>query len=288
MPNRIDTGQHRIDRVLARCDPIHRRVPASPGLEAAFDLVTAAIASQPRRRTRRLLRTPRAMLAFVAAVGLLGAGVAAATGLFIPTRTHGLIMGRGVGELINVDGTDFRQVALQISSDIPYPPGYRSWRIAVISSEYKDQQDACLPGPIPGCMPKMPAGQLHGAFAASAFGAWVLDWRHAIMTGRAAAAGRAARVISGALHWKAVSAEDPHPSMSVPGDMGSTHPSEFGWMIPIIQAVRTGELARVDHAIVRDAFDGGQFSIAVDTGLGIERRGLAGQTLLTYLERHGR
>jgi hypothetical protein len=109
-----------------------------------------------------------------------------------------------------------------------------------------------------------------------------------MMTGRTAVAAGDARVISGALRWKAVSAEDPHPSMSVPGDMGSTHPSEFGWMIPIMQAVGTGELARVDQAIVRDAFDGGQFSISVTIGLGIERLGLVGQSLLSYLERHGR
>jgi len=288
MADRIGNRQHRIDRMLAGCDPIHGRVPASPGVAAAFDLMTASIVSQPRRRARRIVATPRAMLAFVVAVGLLGAGAAAATQLFIPTRTHGLIMGRGVGALINVDGSDFRQVALQISSDIPYPQGYGSWRDAVISREYQDQQDACMPGPIPGCMPKMPAGQLRGAFAASAFGAWVLDWRHAMMTGRTAAAAQDARVISGALRWKAISAEDPHPSMSVPGDTGTTHPSDFGWMIPIIQAVGTGELARVDQALVGDSFDGGQFSISVSIGMGIERFGLVGQALLSYLERHGR
>jgi hypothetical protein len=135
MPDRITNSQHRVDRMLEACDPIHRRVPASPGVDAAFDLMSASIASQPRRRTRRIVRTPRAMLAFVAVLGVMGAGAAAATKLFIPTRTHGMIMGRGAGELINVDGTHFRQVARQISSNIPYPHGYGSWRNAVISWE---------------------------------------------------------------------------------------------------------------------------------------------------------
>jgi hypothetical protein len=286
MPDRIDNGQHRIDRMLAGCDPIHRRVPASPGVEAAFDLMTASIASRPRRRIRRIARTPRSMLAFVAALGLLGAGAAAATNLFIPTRTRGPIMGGGVGALINVDGTDFRQVALQVSSDVPYPQGYGPWRNAVIRWDYQNQQDACMP-PTPGCMPKMPVAQLHGDFAASAFSAWVVDWRHDMMTGRAAAAARDARVISGALRWEAIKAEDPHPRLSVPGDMGSTHPSEFGWMIPITQAIATGEVARVNHAIIRDGSYGGQFWVWAAVSMGLRRLPLSGQSLLTNLDRRG-
>jgi hypothetical protein len=196
-------------------------------------------------------------------------------------------MGHGAGALINVDGTDFRQVALQISSDVPYPRRYGSWRNSVIPWEYRNQQDACGPGPVAGCMPKMPAVDLHGEFAASAFAAWVLDWRHAMVTGRTATAASDARVISGVLRWRAITAKDPHPRMSVPGDMGSSHPSEFGWMIPIIHAVGSGEPARVDRAIKRDEFNGGQFSLWVDVGLGIDRLSLVGQSLLSYLERTG-
>ena len=107
-------------------------------------------------------------MVFVAALGLLGAGAAGATKLFIPARTSGRLMNGRVGALINVDGTDFRQVALPISADIRYPDTYRSWRAAVIPFDYQNQQDACMP-PRPGCMPKMPASQLHGDFAASAF-----------------------------------------------------------------------------------------------------------------------
>lgn len=288
MPDRIDSAQHRIDRLLAAGDPIHRRVPGSPGLEAAFDLMTASIASQPRRRRRRVVWTPRAVLAVVAAVGLLGAGAAAATKLFIPSRTRGPIMGGGVGALINVDGTNFRQVALQVSSDIPFPRGYGSWRDAVIPWDHQNQQDACGPGPVPGCMPKMPVGQLHGDFAASAFSAWVLDWRRDKMAGRAVAAARDARVIAAVLHWPAIRAEDPHPRLSVPGDMGSTHPSPFGWMIPVIRAVATGRVIRVDQAIVRDGRYGGQFWLWTAVGMGMKRLPLDGQSLLTFIDHHNR
>ncbi len=205
---------------------------------------------------------------------VLSAGVAvAATQLFIPTHTReyppkGMITGGGPGELLNLDGTEFRQIALQISSDIPYPAGYGSWRDSVISFEYEAQ---CPHGPSGRCpwTPRVPAGALHGVFAASAFCAWVLDWRHDMMTSRHAAAAGDARVISGALRWKAVTAWDPHPSLAVPGDMGTTHPSVFGWMIPFIQAVRTGDLARADQAIVSDAKYGGEFALWVNTGLGL-------------------
>jgi hypothetical protein len=228
------------------------------------------------------------------AFAVLGAGVAvAATQLFVPTHTReypprGMIEGGGPGELLNLDGTAFRQIALQISSDIPYPAGYGSWRNSVISFEYEAQCPRGRTGRCPSS-PRVPAGALHGVFAASAFCAWVLDWRHDVMTGRQAAAARDARVISGALRWKAVTDWDPHPSMSVPGDEGTTHASTFGWMIPFIRAVGTRDLARVDQAIVSDARYGGQFALWVNTGLGLNLRlGLVGRPLLSYLDRHGR
>jgi hypothetical protein len=291
MAGRRAIEDDRFDRMLRACDPIRGRVPAGPGIGAAFDSMSARIVSEPRRAPRRwrLGNRPRAALAGIAAFALLGAGVAvAATQLFVPTHTHeyppkGMIVGGGPGELLNMDGTDFRQIALKMSSDIPYPAAYGSWRDYVISMEYQTQ---CHPrGPTGRCewTPRVPAGQLHGAFAASAFDAWVLDWRHDMMTGRQAAAARDARVISGALHWKAVTDWDPHPSTSVPGDGGTTHPSTFGWMIPFIQAVGAGYLAGVDRLILSDRY-GGPFASSVPVAL---RLNLAGRTLLSYLDRHG-
>jgi hypothetical protein len=296
MSDRRASEDDRLDRMLRACDPLRGRVPAGPGIGAAFDSMTAGIVSEQRRAPRRwrFARRPRGAIAGVVAFAVLSAGVAvAATQLFVPTHTHqyvpkGMAVGGGPGELLNLDGTDFRQIALRIASDIPYPAGYGSWRNSVISFEYEAQ---CHRGPTGRCQwtPRVPAGALHGAFAASAFCAWVLDWRHDMMTRRQAAAAAESRVISGALRWKAVTAWDPHPSWSVPGDGGTTHPSEFGWMIPFIQAVRTGDLAGVDQAIVSDATYGGQFALWVNTGLGLNLRlGLVGRPLLSYLARHGK
>jgi hypothetical protein len=291
MSDRRANENDRLDRLLRASDPSRGRAPAGPGIGGAFDSMSGLIVSEPRRapRRRRFANRPRVVLTGIAAAALLGAGVAvAATQLFVPTYTHvyppkGMIVGGGPGELLNLDGSHFRQIALQVSSDIPYPAGYGSWRDSVISMEYQLQ---CHPrGPTGRCFstPRVPAGQLHGAFAAAAFDAWVLDWRHDMLTGRQAAAARDARVISGALHWKAVTAWDPHPSTSVPGDMGTNHPSTFGWMIPFIEAVRGGDPARVNQLILSERY-GGPFASSVPLP---PRLNLAGRPLLTYLDRHG-
>ncbi len=85
-----------------------------------------------------------------------------------------------------------------------------------------------------------------------------------------------------------VKAEDPRPRLSVPGDMGSAHPTAFGWMIPIIRAVGTGELARVNHAILRDGSYGGQFWLWAAVGMGLKESPRYGHSLLTDLDRRAR
>lgn len=295
MPDQQLSQKDRLDRALRACDPIADQGPSGPGIEAAFGEMSALIVSESRRAPRRwrLTQRPRAALAGIAAAVLLGGGAAvAATNVFVATHTNryppkGMVAGGGPGELLAVGGTDFSQVAVQISSDIPYPAAYESWRQSVVSAEYALQQHACPPGAPAGCTPQMPSGALHYAFAASAFTAWVLDWRHNMMAGQQAAAASDARVISEASSWPAVTAWDPHPSMSVPGDMGTTHPSQFGWTIPFIHAVGAGDQAGVGQAIVSDANDGGQFAWWVNVGMGLDLKlGLVGQPLLTYLNDH--
>ena len=196
MADRRAREDDRFDRTLRACDPIRGRVPAGAGIAAAFDLMSALISSEARRAPQRWRRRsrPRAAVAGVVAFALLGAGASvAARQLFVPTGTHeyppkGMIVGGGPGEILNMAGTDFRRIALKISSDIPYPAAYGAWRDSVISMGYEVQ---CLPRAGSGrCQwtPRVPAGALHGAFEASAFDAWVLAWRHDTMTGRHAAA----------------------------------------------------------------------------------------------------
>jgi hypothetical protein len=133
----------------------------------------------------------------------------------------------------------------------------------------------------------MPSGALHEAFAASAFAAWVLDWRHNHAAGDTAAAATDAATIAQAASWPAVTAWDPHPSTSVPGDGGTTSPSVFGWTIPFSKAIAANDTAAVDQAIVNDANLGGQFAWWVNVGMGLNlNEGLVGQPLLNYLNDH--
>ncbi len=160
--------------MLRACDPILGRAPADSGLGAAFDSMIGSIVSEPRHTPRRrwFAKRPRATLAGVAALVVLSASAAvAATQLFVPTYSHqyvpkGMAVGGGPGELLYIDGTDFRQIALRLSSDIPYPNGYASWRDDVISSQRQLQPcvDPSTPGgrdssaSRPGCKPKVSSG----------------------------------------------------------------------------------------------------------------------------------
>jgi hypothetical protein len=252
----------RLDNMLRAGDPIHGRVPASSGVETALELIGAAIVGQPRRqRRRRLARTPRASLAFAATILSL-AGAAAATTLFVNAHTGQYPKNRaevrmgGPGEYLNVNGTNFRQVALLVSDGVPYPAGYATWREWVVRM-YGGPQP-CPPASPRGCKMEVSTGALRGWFAMSAFTAWVVDWREAMLAGDQARAVRDAQAIGGALRWNAVTAEDPHPSISVPGDMGTTHTTLFGWMIPFIHAVHAGDRPRVD-ALILSARYGGNF-----------------------------
>jgi hypothetical protein len=151
----------------------------------------------------------------------------------------------GPGEELNPAGGDFRAVALRIATDIPWPDGYVSWRDSLISNEIK-RADGGLGS----------SGALHGWFAMSAFCAWVLDWRHAEITGDTNTVDQATQVISEAPSWKAVTNEDPHPDPTVPGDMGSIQSTLFGWMLPYRDAVLAGNRARVEHLLVTGYYQG--------------------------------
>jgi hypothetical protein len=145
----------------------------------------------------------------------------------------------GPGEALNPAAPDFREVALEVAADIPYPTGYESWRDFLISDEIRTNDGDGL----------VSTGALHGWFAASAFCAWVQMWRQADLASDAAAAERAARVVASATGWKAVTDEDPNPDPSVTGDAGSTQYTLFGWMLPYRDAVLAGDRARVEHLL---------------------------------------
>jgi hypothetical protein len=236
----------RVDELLAAIDPVKRSVVDSPAVASALDDLGAAVTGRSRsphaggRRGRRM-RRPRAVIVLGLAVIAVGSAVAAGavlsahTGSF-PTKAEEA-MG-GPGEALNPAAPDFREVAFQVASDIPYPAGYESWRDFLISDEIRTGGDGLVS-----------TGALHGWFAASAFCGWVHTWRQAELAGDAGAAARAAQVVSEAPGWKAVTDEDAHPDPSVTGDGGSTRYSLFGWMLPYRAAVLAGDRAHVEDLL---------------------------------------
>jgi hypothetical protein len=106
---------------------------------------------------RQTDRLDRMLSARDPALASLVGGAAAARTLFVNTHTHTYaprwaIAGAGPGEILDTRGTNFRQVALASSADIPYPSGY--------ASSWREQYSASAPRPTRGGCPV-------GRFAAS-------------------------------------------------------------------------------------------------------------------------
>jgi len=244
--------------LLRHCDPVATARLLDEGLEEALDAVAREITCRSRRVTHRPSH-PRLKLAIVVAVLVaLAGGVATAavvlrahTGLF-PSKSEVPI--GGPGEELNPAASDFRSAALAAASDIPYPAGYDSWREWVLTEQAPKTETA--PGGAGFAAGLVTTGALRGWFAASAFCAWVDDWRQATITGDAQAVDRAAETIAAAPRWKAVTAEDPNPSPSAPNDPGAQPGTLFGWMLPYRDAVLAGDRGRVEQLLVSGYGDG--------------------------------
>lgn len=249
--------------VVEASDPVRRSALSGEDIEAALDEIGAAIVRLPGRETRRLSPSPRrAVLVVAAALIAIGAGVATAavvfgahTGLF-PTPTEQAI--GGPGEELNPAAPDFNAVALQIASDIPYPKGFASWRDWIVKAE-APASNVTRPGDATSPFPAglVTTGALHGWFAASAFCAWVQDWRRSSIAGDAPAAAHAAQTIAQAPSWTAVTDEDPHPDPSAANDPGAASGTLFGWMLPYRDAVLAADGTRVDH-LLTTGYGGGR------------------------------
>ena len=153
----------------------------------------------------------------------------------------------GPGEALNPAAHDFRAVALQIASDIPYPEGYESWRDFLIANEIRLADQGGLES----------TGALHGWFAASAFCAWVQSWRQAAIAGDPSSMAQAAQTIAQAPGWKAVTDADPHPDPSAANDPGAERGTLFGWMLPYRDAVLASDRARVER-LLATGYGGGK------------------------------
>lgn len=245
-------------------DPVERAALASEGIEHALDEIGIAISSQPERPARNRSLAARSRVLVVAATMLaIGAGVAASavvfgahTGLF-PTKAERVI--GGPGEALNPAASDFRAAALRVAADVPYPKGYASWREWVLKTQIPVGGVGTNPDgsttPFPAGL--VSTGALHGWFAASAFCAWVQNWRRAGVAGDANASTQSAQMIAQAPSWRAVTAEDPHPDPAATNDPGAASGSLFGWMLPYRDAVLAGDRTRVDQ-LLATGYGGGQ------------------------------
>ncbi len=236
-----------LDLVVRRTDPIlgwrlNDEGVASSLEDVGLQILQNVSPARPRQR-RRALRAPRRLVVFV--VMLLGvSGVAAAaTGVFVNAQTHRYLHGwerraAGPGEILNSAGTNYDQVVLRDTAGISYPASYASWRdFAVRASRPRAK---CPSGSPPGCTVNISTGLVEAEVAESAFAAWVLDWRHAKITGSRAAVPQAAAVITEAPHWKAIT------------DFDATAHGYFSYLRPFVRAVKAGNLSEVDRLIASD------------------------------------
>ena len=248
--------------LLEACDPVGRSALVSEEIERALDEIGAAITSRPPRAARRRsMGTRYRVLVLAAAMLAIGAGAAtgtvvfgAHTGLF-PTEEEEAV--GGPGEALNPAAPDFRGVALQISSDIPYPDGYDSWREWVLETQVLDSETSPGDSESPFSAGLVSTGALRGWFAASAFCAWVQSWRQASIAGDANETAQTAQAIAQAPDWKAVTDEDPRPDPTARNDPGAETGTLFGWMLPYRDAVLAGDRAHVEY-LLATGYGGGR------------------------------
>lgn len=243
-----------LNAFLKAGDPVEPSALSGDGVESALDEIGAEITGRSRRansrRTRRLsMSKPRAALVIgFATIGISaavagGSQLSAHTGHFLPKK---YIPTGGPGEALYPGAPDFRDVALGLSSDIPFPEGYESWRDALIADEIRQAEPNNLET----------SGALRGWLAMSAYCAWVLDWRHADIAGDTTAAATATQTVSEAPKWKAITDEDPHLDPAATGEDGKSRVSLFGWMLPFRDAVLAGDRAQVEHLLITEEHAG--------------------------------
>lgn len=247
--------------LLRQCDPLASTPVATPEVEDALAEIAQAIMRQPRQPRqprRRMFAPPLRVAVVVAAVGLLIGGVATAavtlrahTGLF-PSKAE--VPMSGPGEQLNPAAPDFNAEALKLAADIPYPAGYESWREWVLTVQFPKADIGS--GGTKFRAGLVTTGALRGWFAASAFCAWVQDWRQATVAGDSGAAAHAAQTIAAAPNWTAVGAEDPHPNPASPNDPGAEAGTLFGWMLPYRDAVASGDRGKAEQLLASGYGDG--------------------------------
>jgi hypothetical protein len=242
----MNQAERALHRHVAAHDLIADPAVDMSAVNRTLDDLGVAIAATPRGQSSpHLQRSRRPRMAVLVGATVLVAGAGIATAAVMSARTGQYPtpaeekMG-GPGEALNPAAPDFRDIALQASSDITYPEGYEQWREFVITDEINTLGNDGV----------VSTGALRGFFASSSFCAWVHSWRTADISGDTLAAAEAEKVISEAPSLSAVTDVDPRPDAWITAEDGSAGYTLFGWMLPYRDAVAAGDRAQVDQLLV--------------------------------------
>lgn len=192
------------------------------------------------RRRGGSRRGARRAVTLAAAFAVIGGGTAAAAD-YLASHTGEVnsgweIAAGGPGENLRLDGTDFPEVLRSVTADIPFPTQAARDR-ALAGRDFAPEADTMAS-----------TGAVRGWTASWAICAWVQDWASSLDSDPVRAAA-AVHVLDEARTWSAVTAVDPHPSMTgYRNDQGHGTPTQFGWLIPILDGVHAGSVTSVVDA----------------------------------------
>ena len=260
MAKRFRRDNDRVDVLIASVRPVSSESVKTREIGRAQEDIAAAIVTMPQRpaRVRRWewLRAPRHAVLVGAVIAGLGGSVAAAASFlnahtgYYPAK-HGVPVNMsGPGEALNSRAPNFCQVAFQVSSDIPFPARYASWRAYVLTLSFGIKHPSSSI-PCSAHAGRVTTGWLGQWFATTAFCGWAQAWAQDVGSGNRTAAAQDAVAILHALDWRAVRWVDPHPDSSPAGDApgGDRTRTVFGWMLFYQQAVRSGDRARMESLL---------------------------------------
>jgi hypothetical protein len=199
-------------------------------------------------------------------VAVAGGGTAVAAE-FISTRTGEQLTGweiaaGGSGEVLDLEGTDLRQVVEEVTADIPFAPGYEAYRDKAL--DYFGQAD-------PGSATT--ESNVRSGVAGLAVCTWADAWAAADTAGDVAARAEATETLAASLTWE--------PFLTFAEDKGEPVPAKSSegasyrwWLRPLAEGAQAGDRQAVLHAVARSATCGYEYIPVIDADPDYEHHGL--------------
>jgi hypothetical protein len=197
------------------------------------------VAARRRRRAARLASV-------TLAVAVAGSGTAAAAA-FLSTRTGEEATGwevqaGGPGEILNLGGTDRRQVFEEVTADIPFAPGYEAQRDYALDF-FPQESDS-----------RISESMFRSWTASNAICTWADAWVADDNTGDIAAREAAAGTLVESVSWEPIRTfneahGEPDPMDPRAGVDSGVGGSYYGWLRPLAQAAQSGDRQGVLDAV---------------------------------------